>query len=405
MQASPVISTRGRFLHLIPDDKFIDAARGVFEEALPGAHDYLLIGRPPLRYLRSFEPNYLELDRALESRFLATLSAYSAVFVHFLSDQARLIVASAPVTTRFIWLGWGADFYHLIYPCDELLLPKTRVLLTDPRMRENRASDVWTRTTRRFHLLAQPTKLVHLLSVKRKLSVIGRGATRELALINCFRAIATPIIEDYEAIQVRNPDFSVPFLDWNYWPEGFSACNRQTSRTGNDVLLGNSATPENNHLDALEMLSQCLPAERRIVCPLSYGNKVYGDAVERYGKALFGDRFVALREYMPSSSYMRIIEGCSIVVMNHIRQQALGNIVIALCSGARVFLNPKSPINRAMKRMGIDLATTDWLPDFLAGGEPKMSLSEHQAARHKIEEQYGRGSIVRRTRALLNALR
>lgn len=102
---------------------------------------------------------------------------------------------------------------------------------------------------------------------------------------------------------------------------------------------------------------------------------------------------------------MRIIEGCSIVVMNHIRQQALGNIVIALCSGARVFLNPKSPINRAMKRMGIDLATTDWLPDFLAGGEPKMSLSEHQAARHKIEEQYGRGSIVRRTRALLNALR
>jgi len=405
MQPSPLIPARGRFLHLIPDDKFIDAARGVFEEAFPGAHDYLVIGQPPLRYLRTFAPTCMQLDRALDPKFLSSLQAYSTVFVHFLSDQARLIVASAPAATRFVWLGWGADFYHLIETRDKLWLPKTRSLLSSLHRHKSRAHDAWTRASSRLRRLAQPGKFARLFAAQLELRRIGKNAPGELALINRFGAIATPIFEDFEAIRRRNPGVRVPFLDWNYRVEGFNEHGGPTSPSGNDILLGNSATPENNHVEALEILSQCLPAGRRIVCPLSYGNKDYGDAIEQRGKALFGERFVALREYMPSSAYVQIVESCSVLIMNHIRQQALGNIVIALCSGARVFLNPDSPINRTMQRIGIKVGTTNSLPDFFAKAEVGVTLIELQFTRKKIEDHFGRASVLHRTRTLLNKLR
>ena len=405
MHHTPLASVHGRFLHLIPDDKFIDAAHGVFEEVSPGSHDYLCFGRSPLLYLHTFKPVRLELVRALEPRFLSTLSKYSAVFVHFLSDSARLIVASAPAATRFIWFGWGADFYHLIHARDELLLPKTRALLASSRLTSGKTHNTWIRLARRLQPLMQPAMFFRLFTAQNELRRIGRNAPRELTLINRFSAIATPIFEDFEAMCLQNPELRIPFLDWNYWVEGFNAYNNPTSPSGNDILLGNSATPENNHLDALDILSQCLPAGRRIICPLNYGSQAYGDAIEQHGKALFGDRFVALREYMPSSSYTRVIEGCSVVVMNHIRQQALGNIVIALCSGAHVFLNSKNPINRAMRRMEVEVDTTDLLPDFFAKCEMNVSLTNLRATRQKIDEHYGRASILRRTRALLSDLR
>lgn len=405
MPPLPLAPSRGRFLHLVPDDKYIDAARGVFEEVLPGAHDYLLIGNVPLRYLRSFEPVRFEVDEVLKPDFLASLAAYSVVFVHFLTDQARLFVATAPSSIRFVWLGWGADFYHLIYPRDELYLPRTLSLLKDPALRGNALRDKWARLSRRLRMLARPSRLPRLFAAQHKLQGIGRGAPDEMALLNRFSAMATPIIEDFESIRARNPEFRVPFLDWNYRVEGFDEHGGPDSPTGSDILLGNSATPENNHLDALHILSQCLPAGRRIICPLSYGNKAYGDVVAREGKALFGDRFVALREYMPSAEYSKIIEGCSVVAMNHIRQQALGNIVVALCSGAHVFLNPKSPIIRAMRRIGINVDTMDVLPGFLSKTERIVLKPELQATRDAIAMHFGHDSILRRTRAMLDELR
>jgi hypothetical protein len=396
----------GRFLHIVPDDKFIDAARGVFEDAAPGAHDYARIGgSAALCYLRTFEPVGIDIRAALGPDFLRMLDRYSAVFVHFLTDEARLVVDAAPATARFVWLGWGADFYHLIHRRDELLLPETRAWLRDALARTRRPHDAWNWLGKRWRLAMRPGIVATQLRARRTLRRIGREAPDEMALVNRFSAIATPIPEDFEAMRSRQPGLHVPFLDWNYWTEGFDAHACPASPTGEDILLGNSATPENNHLDALEQLSGCLGGERRIIGPLSYGDRRYGDIVEKRGRELFGDRFVALREYMDSTEYSRTITRCSVVVMNHLRQQALGNIVIALCSGARVFMQARNPISTAMRRIGVGVEDIASLPQRLAGHLAAPDRAELGFIRERIDAQYGRPSILRRTRHMLDGFR
>ena len=114
---------------------------------------------------------------------------------------------------------------------------------------------------------------------------------------------------------------------------------------GPDVLVGNSATASNNHADAFALLAGCTGGAR-VVVPLSYGNADYGAQVAALGARLFGDRFDALREWMPIDAYNERIRNCGFVVMNHRRQQAVGNIGAALFKGATVYLRREIELTR-----------------------------------------------------------
>lgn len=406
MQAPPLHPAPGRFLHLVHDEKFIDAARAIFEEAAPGAHDFLVIGAPaPLRHIRSFVPARMELRAAMQRAFLSRLSAYSVVFVHYLGEAARLVVAAAPRRARFVWLAWGADYYHLLHPGDALLLPVTRVLAA--RLAPARAPPVsmaraaWQHAHGLARAALHPLEALARARARRTLRRIGHHAPGELRLLNRFEAVAMPIEEDHAALRARHPQLKIPFVDWNYWTEGFRADGAGARPAGDNILLGNSATATNNHLEVLERLATVLPQDRTVICPLSYGDRAYGLAVEAAGRRLLGHRFVPLREFMDPPAYAQVIASCSIVVMNHLRQQALGNIVLALCAGAHVFLNAASPVHRAMRRIGVELHDVEELPAFLASGERPVDPAVLEQVRHRIEEQYGRPSILRRTRALL----
>src|SRR5690606_37456726 len=112
-----------------------------------------------------------------------------------------------------------------------------------------------------------------------------------------------------------------------------------------DILIGNSASPENNHLDTFKVIRERFDiVGRRIVVPLSYGDMHYREHVVRAGKQLFGDKFQPLLGYMSRAEYFESLSSCGFVVMNHSRQQAIGNVSAALLSGARLFMNPLSPL-------------------------------------------------------------
>ncbi|MCC2675631.1 MAG: hypothetical protein K0R58_2578 [Ramlibacter sp.] len=410
MLSTPLAPAPGRFLHLIHDEKFIEAARGIFEEAAPGAHDFLVIGgSTPLRHIRTFAPARLELDAALQRAFLSELPLYAAVFVHYLGEPARLIVARAPSSTRFVWLGWGADYYHLIASPEELLLPRTRSLAAELALRlpapPGRGAAALGHAAGLLRAATQPLAALRRFRTRRTLRRIGPSAPGEAALINTFRAIAMPIEEDYAAMRARHPLLRVPFLHWNYWTEGFRAHAAAAAPSGNNILLGNSATPAGNHLDVLERLCDILPPGRAVICPLSYGDARYGDAVEEAGRRLLGSRFIALRDYMDPAAYSEVIASCSIVLMNHVRQQALGNIILALSMGAHVFLHAKNPIQAAMRRLGVPVHDIDRLAGFVRQGEPAVGEAELQSRRSRLEDAYGRPAILRRTHSLLGELR
>ena len=104
------------------------------------------------------------------------------------------------------------------------------------------------------------------------------------------------------------------------------------------ILLGNSATQTNLHFEALDMMKHFADENIEILCPLSYGDMKYGKEVEQYGKSLFGDKFVPIKDYMSPEDYSRLLNSVDVAVFNHNRQQGTGNIEIIGYLGKKLYI-------------------------------------------------------------------
>jgi dTDP-N-acetylfucosamine:lipid II N-acetylfucosaminyltransferase len=391
------------YLHLIPDEKFIEDAYAIFEEVAPGAHDYLLLSADvPLRYIREFQPLRMNPVHALHPRVLDVLPDYAAVFIHFLSPAARQVIDLAPERTRFVWIGWGADYYHLIREKEQLLLPETRDRFAKIVPGKAPLDKIQKVARGGVRALKHPAKMAAQVQAELRLRRIDASRPGELQLLNRVSYFAPVLREDYDAIKGVNPQFRPCFLQWNYWTAGMGILGESSidSPSGRNILLGNSATPENNHIEAMRLLASA-DQGRTIICPLSYGVPVYAHMISKEGEQLFGDRFVPLRDFLATAPYLEMLRSCSIAAMNHLRQQAMGNIIMMLWLGARVFLNHENPINKAMASIGVDVYDIRGLPDYLKQDECRPSIDCVMDTRERLDHRFGRDASLRNTLALL----
>ena len=115
------------------------------------------------------------------------------------------------------------------------------------------------------------------------------------------------------------------------------------------IQIGNSATLTNNHIMIMEILKKYKNENIRIFVPLSYGDKKYADKVINAGRALFGEKFVPITEYMEQNVYYRFLNQMDIGIFGMSRQQALGNINLMMLLGKKVFLKNKSILEHYYK--------------------------------------------------------
>lgn len=104
-------------------------------------------------------------------------------------------------------------------------------------------------------------------------------------------------------------------------------------------LIGNSGDKSNLHLEMIELLAPLKSENIEVICPLSYGgSKEYRESVIQTGNQKLGGKFVPLLEYMDVEKYTQLLVNVDIALMNHKRQQGLGNILALLYVGKKVFL-------------------------------------------------------------------
>ena len=89
--------------------------------------------------------------------------------------------------------------------------------------------------------------------------------------------------------------------------------------------------------------------------------------------------------------------------MNHVRQQAVGNIVIMLYLGARVFVRQENPVYDFFKGSGVAISTVQELeehPELLS-----LPLTEEERAGNRaiVSNYWGREKAYERTRKLVEA--
>lgn len=131
--------------------------------------------------------------------------------------------------------------------------------------------------------------------------------------------------------------------------------NRKNDSDTVQILLGNSATKENQHIEALDVLQQFAQERMRIICPLSYGDAEYAKKIAEYGKRQFGNKFVPLMDYLSYEQYLDILASCDIGVFNNDRQQGMGNIFVLLAMGKKVFLRQDTSMWNNYCRKGYHL--------------------------------------------------
>jgi hypothetical protein len=104
------------------------------------------------------------------------------------------------------------------------------------------------------------------------------------------------------------------------------------------ILVGNSATKTNMHIEAFKKLKKFSMEKMEIYVPLSYGDEKYRDMVLQKGKSILGKAFHPITEYMPEAEYIYLLASMNVGIFNNNRQQAMGNISIMLGLGKKLFL-------------------------------------------------------------------
>jgi len=372
------------FLHLMqPDKKFLTEIRSMFEEAAPGEHRYVAVGSSP-------EGDWLpeNVIHIRDSAGLADIVSgeqrWQGVVIHGLPfSVAGSLLRLIPNDVRVAWYVWGFEAYGSWPPLSRsLYLPETRHVL------ERVARPRWKRW-------ASPLKRAVL--ARKQMLEARRVVSRYDYCVTQYREEYELFVASGLLTKTRYHQGSVGAF------EDFVEDDVPLS-LGDDIQLGNSADPANNHLDAFTFLRNPQLEGRKVVVPLSYGDPRYAAAVSAIGREELGNRFVPLTEFLALSEYLRVIASCGHVVMNHLRQQALANIYAALWRGASVYMND-TPAFRGLRRLGFSVHLIE--EEFRTNGAVKLPvLSQRQIAgnRSLLQEYLGRPTVVAQTAALLDKL-
>ncbi|MDP9124638.1 MAG: TDP-N-acetylfucosamine:lipid II N-acetylfucosaminyltransferase, partial [Pseudomonadota bacterium] len=322
------------------------------------------------------------LDMAGFARAAATPDI-GGVVCHVMTPVHLAALSRIPAHVQAVWLGWGYDYYGLIndaFP-DGLLQPATAALGARLAAPSPEAS---------AHC-AVPTVLGQSRPYRRP----SAAECDALSRVDIF----SPVIDtEYHLVRRHVPGFRARYVRWNYGTaeDDFTLQGAARSAPGRNILAGNSATATNNHLELFERIRRTGDlAGRLVVTPLSYGDSSYRACVIEAGRKSFGDAFVPLVDFMPKDSYIELLASCGHVMMNHVRQQALGNLVISGLMGARLHLNRSSPLFNWLRSIEVPAEALD------SGTLAPLTTAERDGQVAALGREFGRSAQRARTRALV----
>jgi hypothetical protein len=372
-------------LHIVPDEKFIDMAYNMFEKASPNNNEFMVVTKQKsFKYIKTTPVTKITPIEFSNKKFMNNLKQYEFVVLHWLDFFKMRLLLKVDKNIKFVWIGWGGDYYDYIkLKNGSLLLPKTEKV---------------------SHLISKQNKSVksHIKSLIKKFYFFGNRKLRAINRINYF----APVLEnEYQLMQNSLQRFEPKFLDWNYGTleDDFIRGYEDAAICGNNILIGNSATLPNNHLEAFDTLKVLNIDNRKVIAPLSYGDEHYANLIIESGKKFFGNAFEPLTEFMEIDEYVQKIASCSVVIMNHLRQQAVGNIIIMLYIGAKVFLNKENPAYIFLKQNGIVLFSLEELTQDQIDTE--LSIDQIENNRAALRKLWGREVALKKTQQLINTMR
>lgn len=391
-----------KIVHLIYDEKFIDSAFEVFESVAPNCNDFFIPSKPcVLKYVKKTPVKFITPNAYLDNSFRRELERYDIIILHSLNYfNQHLVLNLDSVKVKLVWIGMGFDYYDIITDDEySLLLEKTRLIA------KNLYKTIYINHAPRWKsFIAQrlPTLFSVIMYIKKISYIIKKR--RAIERINYF----APVLEnEFDLVKSRFKYKFPEYIAWNYATNAHAIdidCSSENCLRGSDILLGNSATLENNHIEAIDCLSEVDLKKRKVICPLSYGDIEYADIVADYGYRKLAENFLVVRNFLPFVDYTNLISKCSVGVFNHRRQQALGNIDSMIAKGAVIFLREENPAYQLYIKKGLKVfKIQDMEKDPHMLFEP-LSIHDIKQNKNIIKEFRGMEIKLKMTRSLIETV-
>lgn len=298
------------FVHIAVIDKFIpsfvDFMVDHFED-FDARHKLLILGEDARFPLRSV--GNIERLRGSGRHLVVWREMCGArkVFLHGLFDPAvaRVLRLQPALLKKCYWLIWGGELYDALEP-------------------RNSIAGWIDRQCRQF-VIRNVAHLVtnHLGDVEHAQQVFGAKGTFRRCFLYPSNVFVPRKLQPQDSAVLR-------------------------------VLVGNSATATNRHLEIFGLLAaKTRGVAAKIFVPLSYGDEAYAHLVESAGREMFGDSFVPLRGFSGLEDYLAFLGTIDIAIFNHRRQQAVGNIIQLLGLGKKVYMRPEVSTWKHLSGLGI----------------------------------------------------
>lgn len=336
--------------HIIPQDKFFESyIDDIFRIHQEDNNVFWVRGeRGESSFFHTNHPvEYLGYEAQTYYEYLLTINSDDKLFVSWYDTFiGNMIIQSELKAPVYVYL-MGGDFYsqpewwHIDWLMDSLTKRKLLKERLFPILLPSRKPWRWYRWFK-FKQQLRKQYLEKLETIRRiNYLVLPEHAKEEVRLVK----------ELYPGCKAEH---RIGTFDQNF--EISKCIPLQNIPSQNDslkVLLGNSADPAGNQLDAIHYLQKRVKESFLVYCLLSYGDRDASEWICDYGRSCLGDRFFPIGEYMEKNQYVRFLNEMDIVVMYHNRQQAAGAIMTALSLGKPVFIKAQSPLFKQLSDIGI----------------------------------------------------
>lgn len=339
-----------KLVHFITDDKFLEYARLAFDAVGIVENLYVHISDDKnlrFRHLNNFNGPIIIISHQEIKQKIQEKHFCDAVILHDLYSAPLDVIRIIPKDVKVVWLSWGYDIYSNPYPgyplvnIGERYFPYTKDLV--------RANVLWKKRLKN--------------SIKYVLSLFYENYSRKCFKEAVARAdyFAGVYQIEYDMLQESTPFFKAEKVVFNYSLFEEQIDVEYDEPQGNDIIVGNCASPLGNHIDILKVVYDRMGDKiDKIICPLSYGQKkYYVDAVIKEGQRLFGQRFVALTKFLPYADYQNVIKNCRGMILGFMQQGGVGNVTSGLNNGLNVYVPKKSMNYSFFSQLGTTIKTIE----------------------------------------------
>lgn len=316
---------------------------------------FVFRSKPESKYSYSYDLKkriiYIDNSYKFIFRLLPRLFSARKIYIHYLpiGPSLYILYAFRFLLKKATWVLWGSDLYYF----------KDRP--------KNFQSEVY--------------------------EFLRKGIIKKFTVIACFIKGDYEIAREVYHTKARYEHICYPIpTDFQYLA---SLKKVGQAPHGNTILLGNSAAETNQHIEILNFLSKFKDRDLKIICPLSYAaRKDYLQSVISLGIELFGDKFIPLLELMGTEEYSNLLTSVDVAIMNHKRQQGLGNVLALLYLGKKVYIRKDTTPFGYFSDLGVSIYNTLDLKDESFEEIFSMDGALKEKNTCIIEKEFSRESFV-----------